>query len=144
MRLWSIHPDYLDSKGLVALWREGLLAQNVLLGRTKGYLHHPQLLRFRETGNPAGAIASYLRFILIEADNRGYHFNKEKIINRHFRSKISVTRGQIEYEYHHLMNKLIRRDPESYKKLNKLKKINVHPMFKLVNGQIESWEKTHK
>jgi len=30
MRLWSLHPRYLDAKGLVALWREGLLAQKVL------------------------------------------------------------------------------------------------------------------
>ncbi|WP_368086417.1 pyrimidine dimer DNA glycosylase/endonuclease V [Nitrosomonas sp. Nm34] len=26
MRLWSIHPKYLDAKGLLALWREGLQA----------------------------------------------------------------------------------------------------------------------
>lgn len=37
MRLWSIHPRYLDTKGLVALWRETLLlAQAVLFGNTKG------------------------------------------------------------------------------------------------------------
>jgi hypothetical protein len=30
MRIWSLHPKYLDSKGLVALWRESLLAKNVL------------------------------------------------------------------------------------------------------------------
>ncbi|MDI3502728.1 MAG: hypothetical protein PWR13_285 [Archaeoglobi archaeon] len=27
MRLWSIHSKYLDAKGLVAVWREGLLAK---------------------------------------------------------------------------------------------------------------------
>ena len=43
MRLWSIHPRYLDSMGLVALWREALLAQAVLRGETKGYKFHPQL-----------------------------------------------------------------------------------------------------
>jgi hypothetical protein len=41
MRLWSIHPEYLDAKGLVALWREALLAQNVLQCNTKGYKKHP-------------------------------------------------------------------------------------------------------
>jgi hypothetical protein len=29
-RIWSLHPKYLDARGLVALWREGLLAQAVL------------------------------------------------------------------------------------------------------------------
>ena len=71
MRLWSIHPKYLDSKGLVALWREGLLAQNVLLGNTKGYKNHPQLIRFKKTNNQSAAIASYLRSVADEADSRG-------------------------------------------------------------------------
>jgi len=30
MRLWTIHPKYLDRQGLLALWREALLAQKVL------------------------------------------------------------------------------------------------------------------
>ena len=76
MRLWSIHPKYLDAKGLVALWREGLLAQNVLLGNTKGYKNHPQLIRFKNSENPYGAIAEYLRYVVNEADNRGYNFNR--------------------------------------------------------------------
>jgi len=37
MRLWTIHPKYLDAKGLVALWRETLLAKHVLEGKTPGY-----------------------------------------------------------------------------------------------------------
>ena len=41
MRLWTLHPQYLDPRGLVALWREALLAQKVLLGRTRGYRAHP-------------------------------------------------------------------------------------------------------
>ena len=52
MRLWSLHPKYLDSKGLVAVWREGLLALEVLKGNTKGYRSHPQLTRFLQEGNP--------------------------------------------------------------------------------------------
>jgi hypothetical protein len=60
MRLWSVHPSLLDPKGLVALWREGLLAQKVLQGRTTGYRSHPQLHRFRQSGEPLAAIATYL------------------------------------------------------------------------------------
>jgi hypothetical protein len=43
MRLWSLHPCHLDAKGLVALWREGLLAQKVQACETNGYRNHPQL-----------------------------------------------------------------------------------------------------
>lgn len=57
MRLWSIHPQYLDAKGLLALWREALLAKHVLEGSTKGYKNHPQLIRFKETDNPIGFIS---------------------------------------------------------------------------------------
>lgn len=46
MRIWSVHPSLLDAKGLVACWRETLLAQKVLQGLTKGYKNHPQLDRF--------------------------------------------------------------------------------------------------
>ncbi len=40
MRLWSLHPKYLDVKGLVRAWREGLLARKALGGETKGYRNH--------------------------------------------------------------------------------------------------------
>ena len=52
MRLWTLHPRYLDARGLVALWREALLAQKVLRGKTRGYRAHPQLQRFREQADP--------------------------------------------------------------------------------------------
>jgi Pyrimidine dimer DNA glycosylase len=51
MRIWSLHPQYLDRQGLTAAWREGLLAQKVLTGTTKGYRNHPQLRRFRAAGD---------------------------------------------------------------------------------------------
>jgi hypothetical protein len=63
MRLWTLHPKYLDAQGLVALWREGLLAQKVLRGRTRGYRHHPQLARFRAQADPVASIARYLRAV---------------------------------------------------------------------------------
>lgn len=141
MRLWSIHPAYLDTKGLVALWREGLLAQMVLLGKTRGYKNHPQLLRFRNTVNPSGAIAGYLREVAKEADVRGYNFDKNRIGGRRYQGKIPVTRGQAGYEFRHLMKKLKTRDPVRYKQLKNVKKIRLHPMFIEVKGNVESWEK---
>jgi len=140
MRLWSIHPEYLDAKGLVALWREGLLAQNVLLGNTKGYRHHPQLIRFKSTSNPSGAIASYLRTIIDEAEKRGYNFNRSKITNKQINIRIPVTSGQVEYEFRHLLIKLNKRNPHSYKQLQTVKKIKVNPIFVEVHGIVEDWE----
>ncbi|MFN3505685.1 MAG: pyrimidine dimer DNA glycosylase/endonuclease V, partial [Caldimicrobium sp.] len=60
MRLWSIHPMYLDARGLVALWREALLARKVLIGETSGYRNHPQLVRFKRSASPLDAINRYL------------------------------------------------------------------------------------
>ena len=79
MRLWSLHPSYLDAVGLVALWREGLLARKVLQGQTKGYIHHPQLFRFRETGNPIHVLDFYLKTVHDESIRRGYNFDLSKI-----------------------------------------------------------------
>jgi Pyrimidine dimer DNA glycosylase len=140
MRLWSIHPAYLDAKGLVALWREALLAQKILQGKTKGYKNHPQLIRFRNTKNPIGAIADYLRYIVGEADKRGYKFDRNKIANEEFKGRIAVTKGQVEYEFAHLSGKLKKRDPDLYMQLSKVKKINIHPMFKQISGDVEDWE----
>ena len=140
MRLWTIHPVYLDSKGLVALWREGLLAQKVLAGNTVGYKNHPQLHRFKDTTNPAGAIASYLRYVFQEAVQRGYRFDKSKIMNKQLKGKIKVTQGQVEYERSHLAKKLKKRDPVKFKQLCDIETIDIHPMFIQVQGEIEEWE----
>lgn len=140
MRLWSIHPKYLDTKGLVALWREALLAQKVLQGNTKGYKNHPQLLRFKATINPEGAIASYLREIEKEASARNYTFDKSKIAKKRLTAPIKVTSGQINYELTHLKKKLKIRDKDKYKTLGLVTTIAPHPMFKQVSGDVESWE----
>jgi len=140
MRLWSIHPSYLDAKGLVALWREALLAQKVLQGRTRGYKNHPQLTRFKKATNPVGAIADYLRYVADEADSRGYNFARSKIAEEEYLDKIPVTGGQLAYEFTHLSGKLKQRAPEVYVQLKEVKKINHHPMFKEVSGDVEDWE----
>lgn len=140
MRIWSIHPCYLDTKGLVALWREGLLAQKVLQGDTVGYTNHPQLTRFKETDNPVGAVADYLRYVAQEADNRGYNFDKSKIVKSICKEKIPVTLGQVEYEFAHLLGKLKQRSPDLYIRLSKIMEIEVHPKFEKISGDVENWE----
>lgn len=141
MRLWSIHPCYLDVKGLVALWREGLLAQKVLQGKTRGYRSHPQLIRFINTDNPVGAIAGYLTSVADEADKRGYRFDRGRIEEKRFNGKLTVTGGQIEYEFRHLLAKLKERSPELYERHKTIYKIKLHPIMKKVRGDIEIWEK---
>src|SRR5450755_3950490 len=99
MRLWTLHPRYLDAKGLVAPWREALLAQKVLQGGTRGYKHHPQLARFRSHERPLQAMAAFLAGIAEEAQRRGYHFDTSKISHRRLRSQLDETSGQLLYEW---------------------------------------------
>lgn len=141
MRLWSLHPSYLDAKGLVALWREALLAQKVLLGQTKGYRNHPQLRRFRDCPTPIAAMCYYLTSIADEADRRNYQFNRQKIASDNDSVLIAVTHGQIQYEWQHLTNKLKQRDPQWYEQWSKLKRIRLHPLFYEIDGGVEHWEK---
>lgn len=140
MRLWSLHPRYLDAKGLVALWREGLLAQQVLAGATKGYRRHPQLSRFRSQPDAQGVIAAYLREVLREAERRGYHFNAAKIGHVAAGVSIPVTRGQMAYELAHLRAKLQLRDPVAWQRSMTVGEPESHPLFKVVAGDIENWE----
>ncbi|MDX2446695.1 MAG: pyrimidine dimer DNA glycosylase/endonuclease V [Desulfobacterales bacterium] len=141
MRLWTLHPRYLDSKGLVALWREGLLAQAVLNGHTKGYRHHPQLIRFQEQTSPLDCIAAYLKEIHREAQQRTYQFNKIKILSSGPCKRITETRGQIQYEWRHLKIKLRQRDPDRLKHFCDVSMPKLHPLFKIVEGDIREWEK---
>ena len=184
MRLWSIHPKYLDQKGLCGLWREALQAQRVLLqGAIKGhktilnknkelevvpiktpYYNHPQLERFK-IENSKEYLIWYLRDIYLEAKERNYNFNIN-LINGNLRditglNKLTVTKGQLGYEFDHLQTKLFKRDRDKFRaneintlikdkklwkrKLNKgelkFHKIEPYPLFQIIEGDIEQWEK---
>jgi hypothetical protein len=141
MRIWSIHPKYLDAKGIVALWRETLLAKNVLGNMTIGYKYHPQLIRFKKHEKPLHAINFYLKSVYQEAICRGYNFDFNKI-DTHINEllKIEVTNQQIEYELKHLLQKLKKRDKEKYCQICNIKQIKPHPLFRVVKGKIEEWE----
>jgi len=142
MRLWSIHPQYLDPTGLVALWREALLAQAVLSGFTRGYKNHPQLFRFQVHPDPLLAIGAYLKEIQLAATARGYSFNATKIrYTPHSVSLILVTSGQIYYEFSHLKQKLLRRNPKQLARLALIQEPESHPLFQIQPGDIEHWER---
>ena len=141
MRLWTIHPSYLDAKGLVAAWREALLAQKVLAGRTRGYRHHPQLIRFQEHSRPRAAIAAFLQGLEAEARRRGYRFDARKIGRARGARAIPETRGQLAYEWKHLRAKLRARAPEGYHQFRTVVRPDPHPLFRLVPGPVRDWEK---
>ena len=142
MRLWSVHPRYLDPQGLVALWREGLLAQKVLQGATRGYRHHPQLRRFRSRSNPAGLVAWYLHRVCDEAGRRGYRFDRSKLCERPGlrRQPLPLTEGQLAHEWRHLLSKLEKRAPQRLEELKPVTVVEPHPLFRLVPGEVEDWE----
>lgn len=189
MRLWSLHPSYLDRAGLLAVWREGLLAQSVLLkgeydkcacengkicvgvslterfiyeecfncngtGKIKTpYYNHPQLERFK--GKDLTYIILYLREIFKEGEKRGYKFRLDKIKElpmtiKH--PKLTVTTGQLEYELWLLQEKLKKRDIGQfaanlynvYDKEMKIEELKPHPLFEIIGGEIEKWEKVKK
>lgn len=141
MRLWSLHPRHLDAKGLVALWREALLARAVLRGKTRGYRHHPQLARFQAHPSPRLAISAYLAAVYDEATARGYAFDRSKIGQLRRVTPIAVTRGQLAYEFVHLKRKLAGRAPGFHKKLGLLKRAAHHPLFRTRAGPVAAWEK---
>jgi hypothetical protein len=141
MRLWSLHPRYLDTRGLVALWREALLAQAVLRGNTRTYVNHPQVLRFREQAAPIACIAEYLRAVRAEALVRGYRFSAAKISRARTAVRLDVTSGQLEFERRHLLGKLSVRDPQRIRELARGRLPDAHPLFRVVAGGIATWEK---
>lgn len=140
MRLWSLHPAMLDRAALVACWREGLLAQAVLAGRTRGYLRHPQLERFRDCdAAPVTAVCTFLAAIADEATARGYRFDRSRLLEAPEESlRLPVTTGQLELELEHLRGKVRLRAPEWEPRLDPLR---AHPLFRVVDGPIEPWER---
>jgi hypothetical protein len=143
VRIWTLHPKYLDTRGLVALWRECLLARAVLRGQTKGYRHHPQLQRFRMHPHSLGAINAYLRVVLVEANARGYAFDSGKVGPARRDATLRTKRGQLAFEWQHLLRKLRERSPEVYRARRRVTRVEPHPLFRIVAGGIESWERNH-
>jgi len=141
MRLWTVHPKYLDARGLVALWRETLLAKAVLTGAVKGYGSHPQLVRFRQSKDSKSYINNYLHVILNESLERGYRFDASRVGQVAELPPLLETSGQLEYEWGHLKKKLLSRSPDFYKKVKDIPFPDCHPIFRIVDGPVRDWEK---
>jgi hypothetical protein len=141
MRLWTLHPSYLDSAGLVALWREALLARAVLRGRTVGYRHHPQLERFRAQPRPVGTLNRYLAAVHAESLRRGFAFDAGKVGRFAPGPRIAETSGQVHFEWQHLLEKVRHRDPARWARLIRVRTPVPHPIFHVVPGPIRDWER---
>lgn len=141
MRLWSLHPRYLDAAGLVALWREGLLGRAVLRGATRGYQRHPQLERFRACRRALATLDTYLAAVCDEAERRGYRFARRKLGRARTRAVVGVSRGQVAFEWRHLCAKLRRRDAARWAALRGVRRPACHPLFRVVAGGVEAWER---
>ena len=139
MRLWSLHPKFLDRQGLLALWREGLLARKVLSGQTRGYRNHPQLQRFRAIAESTTLLDRYLSAVVAESKVRGYRFDTSKITVLPAERIMRVTTGQLEYEWDHLRRKLAARNPDRERTLPEC--AEPHPCFTLEPGPIADWER---
>lgn len=144
MRIWSLHPRLLDRRGLVACWREALLAQAVLAGATKGYLRHPQLERFRAVPEPEATIGAYLEALAQEADGRGYRFDRTRIRQQgRTVPAIEVTTGQLSSEWDHLRAKLAVRSPDLLARFADVRIPPPHPLFTVIDGDMASWERAN-
>ncbi len=141
MRLWSLHPKYLDPQGLVALWREALLAKAVLRGETRGYRHHPQLERFKAHPQPRSAINCYLAAIHDEATRRGYHFDRSKVGPVRVVASIVVSSRQLAHEWQHLRHKLRKRHRVTLAQWQDVVRPACHPLFRCQPGPIAPWER---
>lgn len=145
MRMWSLHPSCLDRAGLLGCWRESLLAQAVLAGRTKGYRNHPQLERFRAKPEPLEAIGRYLAGLADEGERRGYRLDRSRIVERPSATCpfMDVTRGQLLFERDHLLAKLVSRSPADAARLASLPldQVPAHPVFRVVEGPVAGWER---
>lgn len=143
MRLWSIRFDWLDTIGLVALWRESLLAKSVIEGNTIGYRNHPQILRFKSYSSPSNAINTYLLYVKEEADRRGFLFDESKIVIGSVDKgiKIAVSQGQLDYELQLLKKKLALRSKNKLTAGFNNESGQPNELFVSYKGPIEPWEK---
>ena len=86
-------------------------------------------------------ISAYLWAVHDEASRRGYSFDSSKIARKRQPRTLTVTQGQLDFELGHLKAKLRLRDPKRYRELRRLREITAHPLFTVVAGEIEPWER---
>lgn len=153
MRLWSIHPKYLDPSGFGGLWNESNIASKCLYGQTdtwkrkNAWINHSQLDRFKFHFNPKSAISFYRLIVFADSLRRSYNYNIRLIQPlENIPDRIPVTEGQVLYEFTELYRRIEKRCPAYIPVIQEYieksgGEIDVHPLFYVVNGVIEPWEK---
>lgn len=54
---------------------------------------------------------------------------------------MTATRGQLLYEWAHLLTKLQLRAPAKLAEIKQILRPEAHPLFDIVDGNVEAWEK---
>lgn len=157
MRLWSFHPSYLDNIGLARLYNEGIGGIRAIRGEQKMHLNHPQLTRFKVCcdNHTYIILSAYLRVVHNELELRGMvndgKFKHDLLLNYLFQNtkdlfNITVNSSQINGEIVHFINKTKtqkgRYINDNLKQAIAAKNILPHPLFTVVPGPVESWEKS--
>lgn len=81
-----------------------------------------------------------MSIVFEEAEERAYNFDKSKIRWKFDPVILTVTKGQLEYERNHFLEKLKVRAPQLYQKQKTIREFDAHPLFNPVEGGIEDWE----
>jgi hypothetical protein len=109
-----------------------------------GWKNHPQLDRFKYHPKPMEAVGFYLKELHIESQRRGYNYNYSKILYPNSQVEtITITMGQIDYEFKILQDRLKKRTPLKYDENLGVTKPEAHPLFKVIPGLPEKWEKAY-
>jgi hypothetical protein len=80
------------------------------------------------------AINSFLAAIHDESRARGYSFDAAKVGRARRQGKLRETRGQLAFEWQHLLAKLRARDPARHRALRGIESPEAHPLFRIVAG----------
>lgn len=150
MRLWSLHPSYLDKQALQVCWADALQALEYYK-QERAYMKgitndlspyfYPCLDRFRMTGSPIAHITNYLHGLCDESERRNTPFGRAKLPEFTPGLRLKVTDGQIAREEKLLLLQLNRRkQTQLWMDLFVAEYVQPHPLFEIVSGPVEPWE----
>jgi hypothetical protein len=141
MCLWSLHPEYQDPRGLVALWREALWCRR--FSEVKGaVMSPPSIGSFSGFGVARRPLPRYLYVVYAEAERRGYHFDVQRIPSEGHVDCVEVTHGQLAYEREYLKQSC-NRSPSWLTSIESASIPKPHPLFCIVSGTVAEWEVTN-
>jgi hypothetical protein len=160
MRLWSFHPRYLDNIGLSRAINESISGYKALEDWQRdqkqivplhdneyppSWKNHSQLVRFKiDDGDKH--LQDYIDVVLscyVDRKLKSYNSKTIRFMTAHLYHlrQLTVTNEQLLYEWQHYLKKIQKRSPKLYEEYILINTPIAHPLFKVVSGEIESWEK---